>query len=134
MGGFNQINGGSIALDIAKKSSKLKEVSYLINWVLESERINKYNDLHKQKDFFKKCQKHKYLLKKLLINLKNQNKKIYGYGASTKGNVILQYCNIDSKIIPFIGEVNKFKYNKHKLNFYIYSYALHIFLISAPIV
>ena len=110
---FNQINGGSIALDIAKKSSKLKEVSYLINWVLESERINKYNDLHKQKDFFKKCQKHKYLLKKLLINLKNQNKKIYGYGASTKGNVILQYCNIDSKIIPFIGEVNKFKYNKY---------------------
>ena len=42
-----------------------------------------------------------------------QNKKIYGYGASTKGNVILQYCKINSSLIPFIGEVNKFKFNKY---------------------
>jgi len=38
---FNQINGGSIELDISKKKSKLKECKYLINWVLESERLNK---------------------------------------------------------------------------------------------
>ena len=47
------------------------------------------------------------------MSLKKQNKKIYGYGASTKGNVILQYCNINSKIIPYIGEVNKFKFEKY---------------------
>ena len=46
------------------------------------------------------------------MTLKNQNKKIIGYGASTKGNVILQYCNIGSKIINYIAEVNKFKFNK----------------------
>ena len=40
-------------------------------------------------------------------------KRVYGYGASTKGNVILQFCNIDSSLIPYIGEVNKFKYNKY---------------------
>ena len=40
-------------------------------------------------------------------------KSIIGYGASTKGNVILQYCEIDNNIIPFIGEVNKYKYNKY---------------------
>jgi len=109
---FNQINGGSIALDIAKKKSRYKEISHLINWILESEEKNQYNELKKQKEFFRQCQKHKHLLKKLLLSLKNQNKKVLGYGASTKGNVILQYCNIDSKILPFIGEVNKFKYNK----------------------
>ena len=110
---FNQINGGSIALDIAKKKSKFKEISHLISWILESEKKNKYNDIKRQKEFFQQCKHHKYLLKKLLLNLKKQNKKILGYGASTKGNVILQYCNINSKIIPAIGEVNKFKFNKY---------------------
>ena len=38
--------------------------------------------------------------------------KVLGYGASTKGNVLLQYCNIDSKLINYIAEVNKFKFNK----------------------
>ena len=109
---FNQINGGSIELDISKKNSKFKEIKSLINWVLESENINKYNEISEQKKFFLKCQNHKKLLRKLLIKLKKQKKKIFGYGASTKGNVILQYCNINSKIIPFIGEVNKYKFQK----------------------
>lgn len=109
---FNQINGGSIELDIAKKNSSFKESKHLINWVLESERLNKYNEIEKQKKFFKECKNHKILLKKLLVTLKKQNKKIIGYGASTKGNVLLQFCNIDAKIINYIAEVNKFKFNK----------------------
>ena len=110
---FNQINGGSIELDVVKKKSKLNECKHLINWVLESERLNKYNEIEKHKIFFKECQNHKILLKKLLITLKKQNKKIIGYGASTKGNVLLQYCNINSKILDYIAEVNKFKFNKY---------------------
>jgi hypothetical protein len=109
---FNQINGGSIELRYNKKKIKVKECKHLINWVLESERLNKYNEIEKHKIFFKECQNHKTLLKKLLLTLKKQNKKILGYGASTKGNVLLQYCNIDSKILNYIAEVNKFKFNK----------------------
>ena len=74
--------------------------------------MHKYNEIEKQKSFFKECQNHKFLLKKLLVTLKKQNKKILGYGASTKGNVLLQYCNVDSKLINCIAEVNKFKFNK----------------------
>ena len=110
---FNQINGGSIEVDIVKKKSKLKECKHLINWVLESERLNKYNEPMKHIQFFKECQNHKILLKKLLLTLKKQNKKILGYGASTKGNVLLQYCNINSKLLDYIVEVNKFKFNKY---------------------
>ena len=84
----------------------------MIDWVLKSEHINKYNEIEKQKYFFKQCENHKYLLKKLLLTLKKQNKKILGYGASTKGNVLLQYCNINNKVINYIAEVNKFKFNK----------------------
>lgn len=50
---FNQVNGGSIVLDIAKKNSKFKEIKHLIKWVLESERINKYNEIDRQKIFLK---------------------------------------------------------------------------------
>ena len=110
---FNQINGGSIELDVSKKKSKLKECKHLISWVLESEKLNKYNDISKHKQFFKECQNHKTLLKKLLLTLKKQKKKILGYGASTKGNVLLQYCNIDSKMLDYVAEVNKFKFNKY---------------------
>ena len=110
---FNQINGGSIELDVAKKNSKFNEIKELINWVLESEKRNKYNEISRQRDFFKQCINHKFLLKKLLITLKKQNKKVYGYGASTKGNVILQFSKIDSSLIKYIGEVNKFKFNKY---------------------
>ena len=110
---FNQINGGSIELDVSKKKSKLKECKHLIKWVLESEKLNKYNDISKHKEFFKECQNHKTLLKKLLLTLKKQNKKILGYGASTKGNVLLQYCNINSNLLNYVAEVNKFKFNKY---------------------
>jgi len=110
---FNQINGGSIEVDIAKKKSKYNECKELISWVLESEKMNKYNDVKKHKSFFLECINHKKLLKKLLVTLKKQNKKIIGYGASTKGNVLLQFCNIDSRLIECIAEVNKYKFNKY---------------------
>ena len=48
---------------------------YLINWILESEKLNKYNEIEKHKLFFKECQNHKILLKKLLVTLKKQKKK-----------------------------------------------------------
>lgn len=110
---FNQTNGGSIALDVTKKSSKYKKCGYLISWILKSEKLNGYNTIKKQKEFFRACKTHKILLKKLIKNLKKEGKSIYGYGASTKGNVILQYCNFNSNEIKYIGEVNKFKFNRY---------------------
>ena len=110
---FNQINGGSIEVDVVKKSSKYKECKDLINWVLESEHVNQYNEIKKHKSFYNECLNHKKLLKKLLVTLKKQNKKVVGYGASTKGNVLLQFCGINSKIINNIAEVNKYKFNRY---------------------
>ena len=110
---FNQINGGSIELDIAKSDSKYIECKKLIEWILNREEIYNYNSLRKIKNFYTDCLKHKKILRKLLVNLKNEKKKVYGYGASTKGNVILQFCNINNKILGSIGEINKFKFNKY---------------------
>ena len=48
-------------------------------------------------------------MKKKLKNIKNNNESIFILGASTKGNTILQYLNIDNSIIPFAIERNKEK-------------------------
>lgn len=109
---FNQINGGSISLDVAKKKSKYNENKTLLKWLLLREDLNGFNNLKTQKYFFNQCKKHKYLLNDLLKKLKSQGKKIYGYGASTKGNVILQYCGINTNYLDCIIEVNKFKFHK----------------------
>ena len=110
---FNDINGGSFSLIVAKKNSKFKEVPKIIDWLLYKEELYKYNQLSSFKLFFENAKKHKKIFRDLLLNLKDMKKKVIGYGASTKGNVILQFCNIDSKLLPYIAEVNKFKHGRY---------------------
>ncbi len=110
---FNEINGGSFALTAAKKNSIFEEDKKTVQWLLEKEEILHYNEIETHKEFYKKCLKQKILLTNLLKNLKDMKKKVFGYGASTKGNVILQFCNIDQNLLPYIGEVNKYKFNKY---------------------
>ena len=81
--------------------------------MLKKEEIYGYNHPKTFLNFFENVKKHKLVLRNLLLNLKDMKKKVLGYGASTKGNVILQYCNIDETLIPFIAEVNKYKFNKY---------------------
>lgn len=110
---LNTINGGSFALSVAKKKSKFKSNTKLINWLLKKEEIFEFNELKTIRDFAKKVDKQKILLNNLLRDLIKSGKKIYGYGASTKGNVILQYSKIDKKMIPLIGDVNPYKFNRY---------------------
>ena len=110
---FNEINGGSFALTAAKKKSFHSEDKKTVQWLLQKEEILHYNKLETHKNFYKECLKQKLLLTNLLKNLKDMKKKVFGYGASTKGNVILQFCNINKNLIPYIGEVNKYKFNKY---------------------
>ena len=110
---FNDINGGSFALTVAKKNSKLKVNSPLIDWLLKKEKLFNYNSLEVFQNFYKNAKKHKKSFKDLLLNLNDMKKKVVGYGASTKGNVILQFCNITKKLLPYIAEVNEFKHYRY---------------------
>ncbi len=110
---FNQINGGSISLDIAKKNSIYSEDKTLLKWLILREDLMKFNNIKTQKNFFRNIKKHKFLLFDLIKKLKLKGKKVCGYGASTKGNVILQYCGLTEKHLDFIFEVNSFKYNRY---------------------
>ncbi len=111
---FNDINGGSFALTVAKKNNHLYEESKrLINWLIKKEELFSYNSVKTFKNFYVNIEKHKKIFRNLLLNLKESKKKVVGYGASTKGNIILQYCNINSNLVPYIAEVNKFKFNRY---------------------
>jgi C-methyltransferase C-terminal domain len=49
-------------------------------------------------------------LRNLLSSIQAEGKKVFGYGASTKGNVLLQYCGIDRNLLPAIVEINEDKF------------------------
>ena len=110
---FNDINGGSFALTVSKKKSKYPEYSKIVEWLLAKEEKYKYNLPITHLKFFKSVKQHKKTLQDLLSNLLDMKKKVIGYGASTKGNVILQFCNLNSSDIKFIVDVNKDKNNKY---------------------
>jgi hypothetical protein len=107
---FNDINGGSFRIIASSAKSKLKEFKKL-NFYEKREKIllKKYSF----NKFIKNTKKIKRNLKYLLRKIRSQNKIVYGYGASTKGNVLLQHFNITDKLLPYIVEVNKFKFNRY---------------------
>lgn len=45
-----------------------------------------------------------------IIQEKKKNKKIYGYGASTKGNTLLQYFNLNNDLITAIADKSVYKH------------------------
>ena len=110
---LNKVNGGSFALTVAKKKSKKFDKSKLIDWLHKKEEIFNFNDIKTIKSFALEVHKHKRLFKDLILNLNDMGKKVVGYGASTKGNVILQFCNINNKLMPYIVDINPYKRNKY---------------------
>ncbi len=102
---FNEINGGSIQLMCVKKNcNKWSINSKKINKVLKDEKKINYKSFT---NFNKRIENVKDDVKKFFKN--NYNTKIIGYGASTKGNIILNHCGVKSKNLTFICDANKSK-------------------------
>jgi hypothetical protein len=62
------------------------------------------------RDFEESVYRHRKNLVRLLESIISDGKTIIGYGASTKGNVLLQFCGLTSEHIPCIAEVNEQKF------------------------
>ncbi|MES9878624.1 MAG: class I SAM-dependent methyltransferase [Candidatus Sedimenticola sp. PURPLELP] len=110
---MNNINGGSFAVTAAKRSNKsLKPNDAVINWLLEQEERMGLNTPKPFRDFEERVFRHRDDLVRLIRSLVADGKKVFGYGASTKGNVTLQFCGFTPKDIPLIAEVNEEKYGR----------------------
>lgn len=107
---MNSINGGSFAVTACKTASPLKSNTPIIEWMLKQEDDMGLDTPKPYRDFEERVFKHRKNLLELIEALTADGKKIIGYGASTKGNVLLQFCGITSKHIPFIAEVNEQKF------------------------
>ena len=108
---MNAVNGGSFAVTAAKASNKsIKANLAVINWLLEQEDRMGLNTPKPYRDFEERVFRHRDDLTRLIRTLNADGKKILGYGASTKGNVTLQFCGLTAADIPAIAEVNPEKY------------------------
>ena len=107
----NNINGASKQYYVCHTNSHYKENISIIKKELDLEKKLQLTDKSIYKKFIKEINQSKNKLNKLLNKINRVGKKVHCYGASTKGNVLLQYYNINNKTINFAAERNKKKYN-----------------------
>jgi hypothetical protein len=107
---MNAINGGSFAITACKQNATYKSNTPIVNWMLQQEEDMELDTLKPYKEFEERVFKHRKNLIDLVNALNADGKKIFGYGASTKGNVLLQFCGFTERDIPFIAEVNERKF------------------------
>ena len=110
---FNAVNGGSFSVLVAHDYGPYRSNDPVITWVLERESRIGVNTAVYYKQFQQRVRQHRKELVQLITRLVDDGKTIGGYGASTKGNVLLQYCNFDQESIFAIGEINKEKFGKY---------------------
>lgn len=102
-------NGGSFAVYASKVKSKFPEASHL-GQLIKEEAAAKLHTLSPFRAFEQRTKHHRDALPEMISKLSATGRRVLGYGASTKGNVILQYCSIDSELLPHIYEVNPDKF------------------------
>ena len=107
---LNDSNGGSFCVTAAKTSSSHVANDARLQEILAQEEHKGYNGLDVYEKFRKRVFRHRDEFRHLLRRLVSDGKQVYGYGASTKGNVILQFCDVTREQILGIAEVNQDKF------------------------
>lgn len=105
----NDINGGSFSVMVAKQGSAWQETSQ-VTQLLERERTDGIAGLDIYAQFAKRVASLRDELRTFVADAKQAGKTVAALGASTKGNVILQYCGFGPADIVAIGEVNDEKF------------------------
>lgn len=104
---LNAVNGGSFAITAARAPAvEGPSVARL----LDAERAAGLDAMAPYERFGKRALRHRAELTALIRGIKARGETILGYGASTKGNVILQFCGLGREDLPCIAEVNEDKF------------------------
>lgn len=108
--GFNQINGGSFAVTACRPEAPYRRRPELVRWLLKQEERLGLHTLAPHQEFERRVFRHRDDLRELLRALRRGGARIMAQGASTKGNVLLQFCGIGPDDIEAVGEVNADKF------------------------
>lgn len=116
---MNPTNGGSLRVYAVPRGS-IKDLACPLHWEsIGQARFMGMLEYEKQKDlsspepylrFAQRIEKLKEQTVTWLQRQKEEKKKVIGYGASTKGNVLLQYYGIDTDLLPCIADANEKKW------------------------
>mgnify|MGYP002152446725 CR=1 FL=1 len=109
---FNETNGGSFSIIVAREDSMRQPNSININKILADEQSFGLDSFDAYNEFKVRIEEAGEALVTFLEKAKASNSRVCGLGASTKANVLLQFFNIDSSLLPVIGEVNIEKVGK----------------------
>lgn len=115
---LNDINGGSFRIWVMKKgnehllgSQPHRDVcQFRIESLLEYEYSLGLDSENTWKDFYDKINELKDQTVSFIKDVKAQGKSVWAYGASTKGNTLLQYFGLDNSLIDGIAERSPYKY------------------------
>lgn len=97
-----EIHGGSMRIFAAKKSSSLKKNEITINQYIEMEELKQLYSLQTYLKLARNVEKIKKELLSILTEINEGGKHVAAYGASAKGNTLLNYCGIGTNLISFI--------------------------------
>ncbi|HSX00442.1 MAG TPA: class I SAM-dependent methyltransferase [Patescibacteria group bacterium] len=130
---LNNVNGGSIRLYLQKENAPDNYLTpadrdickIRVESLLEWEERAGFNSPKAYVDFYKQILKLKEATLKFVTKAKAEGKSVWGYGASTKGNTLLQMFGLDKSLIDGIAEKQEFKWGRHTVgtNIPIYSEA-----------
>ena len=105
----NDVNGGSFSVVVQKVCGSMPPTP-AVSAMFSAEKALSLDQLQTYVDFGQRVQQSKLALLDFLHDARRDGRRVAGLGASTKGNVLLQFCNIDSSLIYAIGEVNPDKF------------------------
>ena len=110
---LNDINGGSIRTYIKHKECKKYEISDKVREIIEYENKIGLDDIQPYHDFAKRIADLKENTTNFIKTEVSKGGKVYVYGASTRGNVLLQYYEIDNRLISAAADRNPTKWGKN---------------------
>jgi NDP-4-keto-2,6-dideoxyhexose 3-C-methyltransferase len=106
---FNDVNGGSFSVTVTKSLSKDPPPA-AVQKILDDEKKAGLDTLVPYKAFAERIARTRADLRELILGLVAEGKTVAALGASTKGNVLLQYCGFTENDIAYVGEVNADKF------------------------
>jgi hypothetical protein len=109
----NSINGGSFAVTAALETSRHVPNKPVIDWLLRQEAAMGLHTRVPYDAFAGRVARHREDLTDLIRSLTSAGQKVVGYGASTKGNVLLQFCGFTPAELGAVAEVNEEKFGSY---------------------
>ena len=109
---FNRVNGGSFAVTAVRNESRLEGKPELVQWFSAQESRMRFDTIEPFRDFEARVFQHRSDLRELIQTLVGAGNKVMGLGASTKGNVLLQFCGLGPDLISGIADVNPDKHGR----------------------